>query len=126
MINRLQAKIVQIHTAKLERGEVELKTYDIIQEEPMSLFQLIKRRQRRKQREIQAVQNHNNERQTSMTDIVLGFSDYIRSKYVPIQVDEHSIRKLKQAGYGRLSDEHRETMEAPITEEELRAAVFNL
>jgi len=66
MINRLQAKILQIHTAKLERGQLELKTQDILQEERMSLFQLIKRRQRSKQRENQAAQNQNNERQTSM------------------------------------------------------------
>ena len=77
-----------------------------------------------KQRKIQAVQNQNNERQTSMRDIVRGFSDYILRKYVPIQVDEQSIRELTQAGYGRPSDEHRETLEAPITEEELRAPVF--
>ena len=109
MINRLQAKIVQIHNAKLERGQVELKTQDLLQEERMSLLQLIKRRQRRKQREIQAVQNQNNERQTSMRDIVRGFSGYIRCKYVLIQADEQSIREMTQAGYGRLSDEHRDT-----------------
>jgi hypothetical protein len=125
MINRLQTKTVQIYTAKLARGQVELKTQDILQEERMSLYQLMKRRQRNKQREIQTVQNQNNEMQTSMRGIVRGFSDYIRRKYVPIQVDEQSIRDLTQAAYGRLSEEHREILESPITEEELRAAGFN-
>jgi hypothetical protein len=124
MINRLQAKIVQIHTAKLQGGHVDLKTQDILQEEWISLFQLIKRRLRRKQREIQAVQNQNNERQTSMRDIMRGFSDYIRRKYVPLLVNEQSIRELTQVGYGCLSYEHREALEAPITEEEQREAVF--
>jgi len=50
MINRLKAKILQIHTTKLARGQLELKAQDILQEERMSLFQLIKRRHRRKQR----------------------------------------------------------------------------
>ena len=90
----------------------------------MSIFQLIKKRWRRKQRETQAAQNQNNERQTSMRDIVRDFSDYIQRKYFPIQVDEQSIRELTQVGYRRLSDEHRETLEAPITEEEQREAVF--
>ena len=90
----------------------------------MSIFQLIKKRWRRKQRETQAAQNQNNERQTSIRDIVRDFSDYIQRKYFPIQVDEQSIRELTQVGYRRLSDEHRETLEAPITEDELRAAVF--
>ena len=43
-VNRLKANIVQLHTAKLARGLVDLKTQDIIQEERMSLFQPIKRR----------------------------------------------------------------------------------
>jgi len=64
------------------------------------------------------------ERQTSARDIVRVFSDYIRRKYGPIHVDEECIRKMLQTGYGYLSDDYRETLEVPITAEELRAAVF--
>ena len=59
-----------------------------------------------------------------MRDIVLDFSEHIRIKYAPIQVKEHSIRELMQVRYGHLSEKHRETLEAPITVEELRTAVF--
>jgi len=90
----------------------------------MPLFQPIKRRQRRKQRDNQAVHEQDHERQTSARDIVRVFSDYIRRKYGPIQVDEECIRKTLQAGYGHLSDDCRATLEVPITAEELRAAVF--
>ena len=45
-LNHLKAKIVKIHNARLARGQIELRTH-ILQEERMSLFQLIKRRQRR-------------------------------------------------------------------------------
>ena len=90
----------------------------------MPLFQPIKRRQRRKQRDNQAVHEQDHERQTSARDIVGVFSEYIQRKYDPIQVDEECIRKMLQAGYGRLSDDCRETLEVPITTEELRAAVF--
>jgi hypothetical protein len=61
-INRLKAKIVQRHSAKQARGQVDLKTQDILQEEQMSLIQLITWRQRRKQRDIQAVHEQDNER----------------------------------------------------------------
>jgi len=68
MINRLKAKILQIHTIKLARGQVELKAQDILQEERMSLFQLMKRRQRRKQREVTEIQTQDNEGKTAMRD----------------------------------------------------------
>ena len=90
----------------------------------MPLFQPIKRRQRRKQRDNQAVHEQDHERQTSARDIVRVFSDYIRRKYVAIQVDEECFRKMLQAGYGHLSEDCREALEVPITTEEMRAAVF--
>ena len=87
-INRLKAKVLHLHTALLTRGQVELQTQDIHQEEMMSLIQMIKRRQRRKQRDIQAVDEQDHERQRSGRDIVRVSSEYIRPKYGPIQVDE--------------------------------------
>ena len=63
-INRLKAKVVHLHTARLARGQFELQIQDILQEERMSLFQLIRRRQQRKQRDIQAVQEQDHGRQT--------------------------------------------------------------
>ena len=51
-LNHLKTKIVKLHNARLTREQTELRTQDILQEERMSLFQLIKRRQRRGQREI--------------------------------------------------------------------------
>ena len=61
-INGLKDKIVQWHSAKVPWGQVDLKTQDMLQEEQMSLIQLITWRQRRKQRDIQAVHEQDNER----------------------------------------------------------------
>jgi len=55
------------------------------------------------------VHEQDHERQTSARDIVRVFSDYIRRKYVPIQVEEECIRKMLQAGYGHLSNNCRDT-----------------
>ena len=50
-INHLKTKTVK-HNAILARGQIELRTQDIFQLERMSLFHLMKRGQRREQREI--------------------------------------------------------------------------
>jgi len=41
-LNHLKAKIVKLHNARLVRGQIELRTHDILQEKRMSLFQFIK------------------------------------------------------------------------------------
>ena len=94
---------MHLNTARLARGQVEIQTQDIFHEEMMS-SQLIRRRQRRKQRDMQALQEDHG-RQTSTTDIVHVFSKYIRRKYCPIDVEGEFISKMLQSGYGRLSDD---------------------
>lgn len=52
------------------------------------------------------------------------FSEYMRRKYSPIQVDEECVRKMAEAGHRRLSAGWRESLEVPISAEQLKAAVF--
>jgi len=99
-LNHLQAKIVKLHNARLARGQIELRTHDILREERMSRFQLIKRRHRRGQREMSEVQDRHQGWQTSARDILRLFSENMRSKYRPIQVDEDSVRTMLEKGYG--------------------------
>src|SRR5215469_14673796 len=77
---RLKAKIVHIHTARLARGEIELRTQDVFQEERLSPYQLIKRKQRKAQREILAVRDQELETETSARGIVRVFCKYMRNK----------------------------------------------
>jgi hypothetical protein len=90
--NNLKAKIVKIHNARLALGQIELRKQDIFQDEGMSLLQLITRRQRREQREISEVQDRDEGLQTSARDIFRVFSEHMRSKYRPIQIDEDCVR----------------------------------
>jgi len=79
-LNHLKAKIVKLHNARLARGQIELRTQDIHQEERMSLFLLIKRRQRKGQGEISELQDRDQGWQTSARDILRVFSEHMRSK----------------------------------------------
>ena len=90
----------------------------------MILLHLIKRRQRRGQREISEMQNRDQGWQTSARDILRVFSEHMRSKYRPIQVDEDSVRTMLGTGYGCVPDAWREILEMPITAKELKAVVF--
>ena len=119
----LKDKIVKLHNARLTLGQTELRTQDIFQEERMSLFHLIKRRQRRGQREISEVLNRDHGWQTSARNRVRVVCEHTRSKYRPIQVDEDSVRTMLETGYRCVPDAWREILGNPITFEQLKAAV---
>ena len=65
----------------------------------MSLVHLIKRRQRRGQREISEVHDRDHGCQTSAKDILRVFSEHMRSKYRPIPVDDDSVRTMLETGH---------------------------
>jgi len=48
----------------------------------------------------------------------------MRSKYRPLQVDEDSVRTMLETGYGYVPDAWNETLEMPITAEELKTEAF--
>ena len=52
------------------------------------------------------------------------FSEFMRSKYRPIQVDEDSVRTMLETRYGCVPGGRKETLEMPFTAEELKAVVF--
>jgi len=90
----------------------------------MTLFHLIKRRQRRKQSAIAEEEEKDHGMKMSVRIIVCVFSEYMRNKYSPVQVEEKCVRTMVEAVRGRLSDGWRETLQMPITDEQLKAAVF--
>jgi len=116
-LNHFKAKIVKLYNARLARRQIELRTQDMFQEVRMSLFHLIKRRQRREQREISEVQNRDHGWQTSARYIVRVFSVHMRSEYRPIEFDEDSVRTMLEMGYGSVPDAWREILDMPITAE---------
>jgi len=93
-LNYLKDKIVKRNNTRLARGKIELRTQDIFQEEGMSLFHLIKRRQRRGQRENSEVQDRHHGWQMSSSYIFHLFSEHMRSKCRPIHIDEDSVRTM--------------------------------
>jgi len=60
----------------------------------------------------------------SARDTLHVFIEHIRRKYRPIPVDEDSVRTMLETGYGCVPDAWKETLEMPITAEELKAVVF--
>jgi hypothetical protein len=65
----------------------------------MSLFHLIKRRQRRKQRTIVKVQDPVSSTQTTTTGTVNVFSSFLKQKFRLVLVDDECVRQMTEAGH---------------------------
>jgi hypothetical protein len=123
-INQFKAKIIRLYSARLARGNIELQSQDALHKERTSIYHMIKRRQRRVLRTITAVHDPTNGTLATTTrSIVTAFSSYLRLKYSPLPVDEESIRNMEEAGLTRLSEDWRDSLDRPLTSEELKAAI---
>jgi hypothetical protein len=122
-INQLKAKLVHLFNTTRARGMIEVPPTDLYQDEQMSLFHLIKRNKRRELQTITHIMDPNGERQTSMKSILNTFSGCLRRKYAPINVDEGCIRRMAAAGYQRLPDAWKTTLDRPLTTDELYRAI---
>jgi hypothetical protein len=123
-VNHVKAKIVRLYSARLACGNVELQYPEALQKERTAHYCLTKRRQRRVQRTVTAVQEPASGMLTTTTrGILTAFSSYLRLKYSPLPVDEGNIRQMAEAGLPRLSEDWRDTLDWPLTSEELKATI---
>ena len=122
-VNHIKAKIVQLYSARLARGNIELQYLDVLEKERTTVYQMIKGRRRRVQRTITPVHDPASGVPTTTTrSVVIAFSTFLRHKYSPLLVDEESIRHMVQAGVSRLSAEWRDAHDRRLTSDELTAA----
>jgi hypothetical protein len=124
-INHIKAKIVRLYAARLRHGNIELQDTDALQTERTTLHQLIRRRRRRVQCTITSVHDPACGMPTTTTKgIVHVFSTSPLLKYSPLRVTEESIRKMAEAWFSLLSEEWRNTLDGPLTSDELSTAII--
>jgi hypothetical protein len=102
-VNRFTAKIVKLYRARLARVIVEMPNQDMLLKETMSLFRVIKRRQRQEQRIITKVQDLVDGAQTTTTGFINVFSS-LKQKFRTILVDDVCFRQMAEVGHQFLSE----------------------
>ena len=97
----------------------------MLRTERMTHYQLIKRRRRRAQRAITSVYDPDSGRtETTTRGVVNAFCTFLQRKYSPLPVNEERIRHMTEAGFARLPEWWKDTLDVPLTADELRAAIF--
>ena len=122
-VKRFKVKIVKLYSARLDRGTIEMPNQDTLQNEPMSLFHLIKRGQRREKRTITKVQDQFSGTQTTTMGFVNVFISFLRQKFSPILADDECVKQMAVTAQTRLTEDWNEVLDKPITSDELQVAM---
>jgi hypothetical protein len=89
-LNMLKAKIVRLHSKRLEGVNIDVGDQGSLRDERVSLFHLIKRRTRRAQRNVTHIVGRDRRTKVERREIVDVFHEYLCQKYAPIKVDNES------------------------------------
>jgi hypothetical protein len=90
-LHQFKAKLIRLHTRRLRRSVMDTSAADNIAGESPTLYQLIRKHQRRETRTIRSIRDKNGEIQTSPAGIATAFVDFFQAKYRNVEVDIGSV-----------------------------------
>jgi hypothetical protein len=113
-LNGFKAKIMRLHANHTDRIMLDQANNDKLDDEPPSLFHLIKQNKRCEKRTITAIQDIQGEVVMDTAAICTVFETFLQKKYEHTEPDSESTQEIVRVI---------QSMEKPITEEELLAAL---
>jgi hypothetical protein len=122
-LNLLKAKIGRLNGKRLEGVNIDVDDHESLRDERVSLFHLTKRRTRREQRNVTQIVGRDGRLNVETREIKGVFHEHLCQKYVPIKVDNESIRTMLSVNHKRLDLNERDALSAPPMLEEVRQAL---
>jgi hypothetical protein len=110
-VNKFKAKIVQMHSARMEAAKPDVEDRVTYKDEKASIYHIKEQKSRREQRTLTRNLEHTDSEQTTNRGIVAVFHEFLRSKFKPISVDAECVRRMKEAVQGRLSEVERDALD---------------
>jgi hypothetical protein len=98
-VNMVKAKIVKLHSMRMEGGKFEADDSATFNEERASIM---KQKERREQRMITILLDQDDRTQTTNRGIVGVFHEFLHSKFEPIKVDAECVRRMVEAVHADL------------------------
>jgi hypothetical protein len=122
-VNMLKAKIVKLHSMRMEGVKFEAHDSATFNDERSSTYHIIKQKKRREQRTITRILDQEGRTQTTNRGIVGVFHEFLRSKFEPINVDAECVRRMVEAVHGRVNEVGRDVLNRSLDLEELRGVL---
>jgi hypothetical protein len=110
-VTKFKANIVKLHSVRKKGTKVDLDHLAVFNNERASIYHIVKQKKRRKQRTITKILDQAGRTQTTEKGIVQVIQDFPRNKFEPIRVDNECVRRMVEAGHGRMTEVGRETVD---------------
>ena len=102
-LNHLKAKIVRLHSKRIQSITIDTKEATLFQEESPSLFHLLQMRKGRVSRMITSIIDKDGVTQTTTRGILQTFVAFLQSKYEIIPVDDTCVTLMEKSGHRTIS-----------------------
>jgi hypothetical protein len=112
-VKKFKAKIVKLYSVRMEGTMVDVDHLAVFNNDRASIYHIIKQKKRREQRTISKILDKAGRTQTTEKGIVQVFQDFLRNTFEPIRVGKECVRRMVEAGRGRLTEIGRETVDRP-------------
>ena len=122
-MNRITAKIVDLHRKRMEGIKRGGEGSEVWLEEKASIYNIIRQKQRREQRTVTSICDDDGRTYTDSKTILAVFREELQRKYANRPVEEDAIREILSIDHGSLDEQERDAMDEPLTEMELRQAI---
>ena len=95
-LNRLHAKIVNLHSAPLQKVFCDTDEHDTHPDEQPTLLHILRMQERRTARVIRHIQDEERQTHTSTLNIMRVLMTHFRRKYDIIEVDDNCIKTMME------------------------------
>ena len=122
-LHKYKAKLVRLYAQKRETLLLDTQPKDRMENESLSLYQLVKINKRRADREITQIQDVQGNRHTTFQGIAATLVQHYAKTFQPIPADNNAIQMLKKHISVVDHQKYKTHLEQPITTEELYQAI---
>ena len=113
ILNRLKAKIVRLHSIRMQRFLLDTEEADRLESERPTLYHTIKMKRRRSQRTIHYLRDENGQLQTTPRGIAFTITSHFRKMH-DIEDDSDSVKNLMDETLHARSNQYGGALETPF------------
>ena len=122
-LNKYKATLIRLHARKDEWILLDQAEGDVFRNEQLSLFHVLKQKKRRSQRVVAGLKDGRGREFSGDKVICDGFAEYYSRHFEGLQADPDCVNRLVQQLQAEASGEDMSSLDLPITESEMIAAL---
>ena len=123
LLNRLKAKIVRLHSKRLQKILEDNNDTDRPEGDKPTMYHVFETKRRRAERTIYSLRDVTGQMHTTPSGIAQTLTTFLRNMYDTIEVNDDSVEKLMDVVHCEQHTSHEGTLESPFEPSEIHRAI---